>query len=38
VSLSLRAPRANTMLAIGCFLVSAIFIYRSFYNMRINSA
>jgi len=37
VSLSERAASANVMLAIGCFVVSAIFVYRSFYGMRIKS-
>ncbi|MGH7790655.1 MAG: sodium-translocating pyrophosphatase [Candidatus Binatia bacterium] len=37
VSLGEQAPQANVMLAIGCFLVSTIFVYRSFYSMRIKS-
>jgi K(+)-stimulated pyrophosphate-energized sodium pump len=37
VSLAEEAPSANVALAIGCFLVSVIFVYRSFYNMRIKS-
>jgi len=37
VSLSHESPRANTLLAVGCFAVSMIFVYRSFYNMRIKS-
>jgi len=37
VSLGREAPMANMLLAIVCFLVSTIFVYRSFYNMRIKS-
>ena len=37
VSLREQSPRATALLAIGCFLVSTIFVYRSFYNMRIKS-
>jgi K(+)-stimulated pyrophosphate-energized sodium pump len=37
VSLAEESPRANIVLAIGCFLVSTIFVYRSFYSMRIKS-
>jgi K(+)-stimulated pyrophosphate-energized sodium pump len=37
VSLGQDAPQANLMLAIGCFIVSTIFVYRSFYAMRIKS-
>jgi len=37
VSLGRDMPQANMLLAIGCFLVSVIFVYRSFYGMRIKS-
>jgi len=37
VSLAQESPRATLMLSIGCFLVSTIFVYRSFYAMRIKS-
>jgi len=37
VSLKQEAPNANALLAVGCFIVSVIFVYRSFYNMRIKS-
>jgi K(+)-stimulated pyrophosphate-energized sodium pump len=37
VSLGQTSRTATTLLAIGCFLVSTIFVYRSFYNMRIKS-
>jgi len=37
VSLGKSNPGANTLLAIGCFIVSVIFVYRSFYGMRIKS-
>jgi K(+)-stimulated pyrophosphate-energized sodium pump len=38
VSLGQQSRLATTLLAVGCFLVSTIFVYRSFYNMRIKSA
>jgi K(+)-stimulated pyrophosphate-energized sodium pump len=38
VSLAQEAPQANLLLAIGCFLVSVVFVYRSFYGMRIKSS
>jgi K(+)-stimulated pyrophosphate-energized sodium pump len=37
VSLSVESPSANVALAVGCFVVSLIFVYRSFYAMRIKS-
>jgi K(+)-stimulated pyrophosphate-energized sodium pump len=37
VSLAQQAPRANILLALICFIVSTIFVYRSFYGMRIKS-
>jgi K(+)-stimulated pyrophosphate-energized sodium pump len=37
VSLHQKSPMANTLLAIACFGVSVVFVYRSFYNMRIKS-
>ena len=37
VSLHQQSPMATTLLAIGCFAVSVVFVYRSFYGMRIKS-
>jgi K(+)-stimulated pyrophosphate-energized sodium pump len=37
VSLAEHAPTANTLLAIACFAVSVVFVYRSFYGMRIKN-
>ncbi len=37
VSLHQKSPMANTLLAIACFGISVVFVYRSFYNMRIKS-
>jgi len=37
VSLGHEAPRANALLALVCFIISVIFVYRSFYAMRIKS-
>ena len=37
VSLGHEAPRANALLALVCFIISVIFVYRSFYTMRIKS-
>jgi K(+)-stimulated pyrophosphate-energized sodium pump len=37
VSLHQHSPLATTLLAIGCFGVSVVFVYRSFYNMRIKN-
>ncbi|MEO8604524.1 MAG: sodium/proton-translocating pyrophosphatase, partial [bacterium] len=38
VSLGRDSPRSTLLLSIGCFIVSVIFVYRSFYSMRIKSA
>ncbi len=38
VELSHKNPQLTEMLAIGFFLASAFFVYRSFYNMRIEGA
>jgi K(+)-stimulated pyrophosphate-energized sodium pump len=37
VSLGEQSPMANTLLAITCFAISVIFVYRSFYGMRIKN-
>ena len=37
VSLHEQSPMANTLLAILCFGVSVVFVYRSFYGMRIKN-
>jgi len=37
VSLGQQSPHATHLLAVGCFLISTIFVYRSFYRMRIKS-
>jgi K(+)-stimulated pyrophosphate-energized sodium pump len=37
VSLGQEMPRANLILAVVCFLISTIFVHRSFYGMRIKS-
>jgi K(+)-stimulated pyrophosphate-energized sodium pump len=37
VSLGQQRPRANIILAIVCFVISTMFVYRSFYGMRIKS-
>ncbi|HSP96057.1 MAG TPA: sodium-translocating pyrophosphatase [Candidatus Dormibacteraeota bacterium] len=37
VSLHQQSPLANTLLAILCFGVSVVFVYRSFYGMRIKN-
>jgi K(+)-stimulated pyrophosphate-energized sodium pump len=38
VSLAAEAPQANRLLALACFLASTVFVYRSFYHMRIKSS
>ena len=38
VELSHKNPALTEMLAVGFFVVSAFFVYRSFYNMRIEGA
>ena len=37
VSLHQQSPMATTLLAIGCFAVSVVFVWRSFYGMRIKN-
>jgi len=37
VELALAVPQVSTVLALGCFIVSVIFVHRSFYGMRIKS-
>ncbi|MBX3025449.1 sodium-translocating pyrophosphatase [bacterium] len=37
VSLGQHAPTANTLLAVACFGISVVFVYRSFYGMRIKN-
>jgi K(+)-stimulated pyrophosphate-energized sodium pump len=37
VSLGQEMPSANLILAVVCFLISTVFVYRSFYGMRIKS-
>jgi len=37
LSLGEKAPMANTLLAIACFAISVVFVYRSFYGMRIKN-
>ena len=37
VSLHEQSPMANTLLAVLCFGVSVVFVYRSFYGMRIKN-